>query len=108
MSIEAKKAKLNFYKQKLAVYQEQTELNNRLNSKTRLLLLNSSNSCSSFSNISKSKSNSIFLKNSKSYYSCTSSNLVKYCRLRETYMQHANYWQQLWLFTDNPIYEYGT
>ena len=36
------------------------------------------------------------------------SELINYVKLRERYMQHANYWQQIWLFTDNPIFEYGT
>ena len=76
----------------------------------------------------KSKSNHLGQKYSQSFYnrpefaksdimnrmSTNSSNiskinsdLINYVRLREKYMQHANYWQQTWLFTDNPIYEYG-
>lgn len=33
--------------------------------------------------------------------------LIEYVRFRETYLGHINYWEQIWLFTDNPIYEYG-
>lgn len=33
--------------------------------------------------------------------------LIEYVKFRETYLGHINYWEQIWLFTDNPIYEYG-
>ena len=35
------------------------------------------------------------------------SELISYVRLRQNHMQHDNYWKQSWLFTDNPIYEFG-
>ena len=34
--------------------------------------------------------------------------LISYVKLRQNYMQHDNYWKQSWVFTDNPVYEYGT
>jgi hypothetical protein len=33
--------------------------------------------------------------------------LISYVKLRQNFMQHDNYWKQSWVFTDNPVYEYG-
>lgn len=36
----------------------------------------------------------------------TSCDLINYVKLRQTYMQHANYWHQVWLFTENPLFQF--
>ena len=44
---------------------------------------------------------------SKTNISKVNRDLIEYVKFRETYLEHINYWEQIWLFTDNPIYEYG-
>ena len=89
--------------------QQQTNLNNELNRKTRVVLtnLNNINEKLNKQEIVKKKSNENF-NNNNNNISKINSDLIKYVKLRERHIKHANYWQQIWLFTDNPIFEYGT
>lgn len=90
--------KLELIKQRLAYLKEQTDLNNEINNKARVYLKN---------DIYNSPTKPKLSKTTSTLKSKINRDLIKYVRLRESYMQHANYWQQLWLFTDNPLYEHG-
>ena len=110
------------FKERLSQFRKQTLENNELNAKAR----NALRDLIGFENVNepakpkalvskkettKNKNNStvrdytelaIQLLTSK-----TKRTLRSYVKYRRDYMQHTNYWQQIWLFTDNPIYEYG-
>jgi len=122
---------LKCLKENLKIYKQQTKINNEVNEKSRQLLkiLAKSQGITEHSqlrNVLKSKSNS----NKENFYlncnqkknlqdrpeiysninknvSVVNPNLIEYIKYRKNYLQHVNYWQQIWIFTENPIYEYG-
>jgi hypothetical protein len=108
-SLPNKIEKIKLIKKNLEYIKQQTNLNNELNRKTRVVLtnLNNINEKLNKQEIVKKKSNENF-NNNNNNISKINSDLIKYVKLRERYIKHANYWQQIWLFTDNPIFEYGT
>jgi hypothetical protein len=106
------KKKLNFLKENLNIIKQQTKLNNELNKKNRKLLENlqknndvKNSSIFQSSKFSKQK-NEYSIKLNKNL-SQVNKEFIKYLNFRENYTHHAIYWHQFWLFTDNPIYEYG-
>jgi hypothetical protein len=101
---------LEHFKEKLNSIKKQNRLNEQLLSQSKNLLnqlLSGSNSSSNF----KENSNNISIAHDKHsqtpLISRVNIDLIKYVKLKENYMQHANYWHQMWLFTDNPLCGYG-
>lgn len=127
-SSEASLKKIKCLKENLKILKQQTRLNNEKNEKNRDLL-------QSFSKIDEklaierklgNKENIIAInkksvkneclnstdclkssENTPRFISKVNRDLIEYVKFREAYMKHLNHWQQIWLFTDNPIYEYG-
>ena len=119
--------KLKFFKENIKILRQQTEQNNEINSRNRTLLntLGQTNVLAKKHVLVKErhhvdqhndKENTQFKcltksprsgKNLTKNISKINKDLINYVKFRETYMQHSNYWQQIWLFTDNPIYEFG-
>ncbi len=124
---------LKCLKESLKIYKQQTKLNNEVNEKSRQLLQsletgqkNSKQHQREYGlkpptrNKENSRLNSCQAtkrspKRPEVYSSATlnknvskvNRDLIEYVKFRETYLEHVNHWQQIWLFTDNPIYEYG-
>lgn len=115
-------SKLKQLKHNVDLLKQQTSLNNETNKKTRILLqslkepkllltqqqqqhhsLNKSDIKQTRTNLKRQEHSN----RNRNNISKINSDLINYVKLRERYMQHANYWQQIWLFTDNPIFEFG-
>ena len=114
------------YLKELSNVKSQVDLNRELNKKTAEFLNNfKASSNTKFNSLSSShKENSIrkqeLFNLSKSAHkkrtdilslnkniSKINNDLISYVKLKQNYMQHDNYWKQSWLFTDNPIFEFG-
>jgi hypothetical protein len=93
------------FKEKLNSIKKQNKLNEQLLSQTKNLLngLLSESNCKEKLNRSKLCDKHSFMP----LISRVNIDLIKYVKLKENYMQHNNYWHQMWLFTDNPLCEYG-
>lgn len=91
-------------RQRIEELKAQTRLNTELNAKARIQLASLKGNSENLSSSGHTRSKCI----KKSHTNINRQALVDYVTRRECYMQHVNYWQQIWLFTDNPIYEYGT
>jgi hypothetical protein len=84
--------KCAYIKAKLDEIRKQTQTNNQLNERTKLLLLDNLKTSNI---ISKSEQkNSLF-------------NSQKCQNYKMKYSKHNSYWQQMWSFSDNPLFEYG-
>ncbi|RMZ95908.1 amyloid beta A4 precursor -binding family B member 2-like isoform X1 [Brachionus plicatilis] len=88
--------KIKLVKERISLYKYQAELNNHLNAQCRQVL----NSLSQNTRPEKYP-----VKSSASRAPQKTNNLIKYVGSREHYIQHSNYWQQIWSFTFNPIYK---
>ena len=129
-SSNVKSSKYKLIKQNMEYLKQQTYMNNEANKKTRLILNNLNNNSNNLSNnesLSQLKSIYANCNNFKKYSTNSNNNnknnktktheanklskiitdLINYVKSREKFIQHANYWHQIWLFTDNPIFEYG-
>lgn len=112
---ECSQRKIKCLKENLKLFKQQTQTNNEINEKNRELLKGLTKADTK---TTKNKENSYQRApwNSGKFKNCTDSknvskvnrDLIEYVKFRETYLQHVNHWQQIWLFTDNPIYEYGS
>jgi hypothetical protein len=98
------------FRQKLAEIREQNKLNKHINQWTRAALSNIIGLENTHSKIEPVSYNNRKLNEIENDYlpsSKTRQKLRNFVAYRQNFMQHANYWQQIWLFTDNPVYEYG-
>ena len=102
-------SKLKYLKE-LSNVKSQINLNNELNQKTLILLDNLK--CPT--PIAKHQENNqntfkkrLEILSLNRNISKINNDLINYVRLRQNYMQHDTYWKQSWLFTDNPVYEFG-
>lgn len=85
-------------RERICLYKSQAEKNNNLNAQCRQIL----NSLSQ-----NTRQEKYLIKPNKPTILQNTNNLIKYVSLREHYFQHSNYWQKIWSFTLNPIYENG-
>ena len=99
MSLKAEtRQKITFLQQEISFYKQQTDLNNKLNTKCRQVL----NSLSQNTPLVTNK-----LSVNKSKLETQNNDLVNFISLRQHFIQHSNYWNQIWSFTHNPNYDYG-
>ena len=89
-------------RQRIEELKTQTRLNTELNAQARIQLASLKGGSENLPSTTRSKC----IK--RPHTNKNRQVLVDYVTHRECYMQHVNHWQQIWLFTDNPIYEYGT
>lgn len=89
---------LNYLKEKLISLRQQTELNNQLNIKAKSIL--------NGIYIPHQQSSPLPHKKLNHYRSDKENCGLSSCR-PVNFSHHVNYWQQLWLFNDNPMFEYG-
>jgi hypothetical protein len=106
-------------KEKINFYEKQIVSSNQFN-RTAKLILNSSNYEDQTSKHLARLNNSITNEKRNSFQTSkinskrpikqarTTRDLINYVKLRQTYMQHENYWHQVWLFTENPLFEFGS
>jgi hypothetical protein len=108
--------RMDYLKEKIGQFKRQTELNNELNIKARNKLVEMTGQVENFPD-NRTKKSDLSVKKSLADFNEIASQLLSskskrtlrsYVNYRQNYMHHASYWQQIWLFTDNPIYEYGT
>lgn len=90
--------KIKQIREKIFLYKSQAEINNQLNAQCRQVL---NSLCQN------TRQENYPVKSSAFKVPHKTNNLIKYVSLRQHYIQHSNYWQQIWSFTSNPIYESG-
>ena len=116
------------YLKELSNVNSQVDINNELNKKAACILnslnkgvttsIGTKKENSSISNISKKQQEIVNLNRSvynkrvdilkvNKNISKINNDLISYVKLRQNYMQHDNYWKRSWVFTENPVYEYG-
>jgi hypothetical protein len=127
--------RISYLKEKIGQFKKQAEVNNELNAKARNKLLEMMSGVENSENRSHEEQPQQIFDSAKGsprkvsgvnkkgngsggdYFNEVASHvfsskprrtLRRFVNYRQNYMHHASYWQQLWLFTDNPIYEYGT
>jgi len=105
-------------KEKLIFYEMQIDSSNQLNRVAKSILNSYNYKGQSKELLAKSKSLFPKEKRNSSHTSKIGSkraakqgrtsgcDLINYVKLRQTYMQHANYWHQVWLFTENPLFQF--
>lgn len=106
-------------KEKLAFYETQIDSSNQLNRMTKSILNSYNNKDQSKELLTKLKTT--FPKEKRNIsqtskigskratkHGRTSCDLINYVKLRQTYMQHTNYWHQVWLFTQNPLFQFDS
>jgi hypothetical protein len=111
---------IKLLKEKIELFRKETILNNEINKKTRDILaslnINNSHNDKTSSNDKRplytySKSNCFHLSkikhNNHSMSYNTNNTSYKQNRYINDYVNHRSYWQPIWMFTDNPIYEFG-
>lgn len=98
MSLKAEtREKIKFLQQEIYFYKQQTILNNKLNTKCRQALHSLSQNTPQINKHSVIKPKVVTQNN----------DLVNFVSLRQHFIQHSNYWNQIWSFTHNPNYDYG-
>ena len=116
---------IKLLKEKIELFRKETILNNEMNKKTRDVLtsLNINNNNHNINNNSCSITNNktALNHNKRPIYNYSKSNCFHSSKLKynhnynsnnqniytNNYINHTSYWKPIWIFTDNPIYEYG-
>jgi hypothetical protein len=109
---------IKLLKEKIDLFRKETILNNELNKKTRDVLASLSINNKTVKIQDKrplyafSKSNCFHSSKIKHNHTTTTTtnrnnNICNQNLYINDYVNHTSYWQPIWMFTDNPLYEYG-